>query len=197
VKIGYVRVSTVRQADSGTSLEHQRSILTAAGAEQIFEDAGVSGKNTSRPELTSMQRTLREGDEVLITKLDRLGRNTLDLLSIAKEWKARGITLTVVEQGISTTGAMGELMLTLLGAIAEFERTQILERTAAGREAAKAAGKQVHRPRGWSDREAKKAQTLVKEKHLSVLAASKVLGVSARTVGRMLDRASEIEEATK
>ena len=193
MKIGYIRVSTVRQADSGTSLEHQRSALTAAGAEQIFEDAGVSGKNTSRPELITMQRTLRSGDEVLITKLDRLGRNTLDLLSIAKDWKSRGITLTVVEQGISTTGAMGELMLTLLGAIAEFERTQILERTAAGREAARAAGRQVHRPRGWTDREAKRAKTLIEEKKLSALAAGKVLGVSPRTIGRMLARAKEIE----
>lgn len=193
MKIGYIRVSTARQADSGTSLEHQRSVLTAAGAEQIFEDAGVSGKNTSRPELTTMQRTLREGDEVLITKLDRLGRNTLDLLSIAKDWKTRGITLTVIEQGISTNGAMGDLMLTLLGAIAEFERTQILERTAAGREAAKAAGKEVHRPRGWTDREAKRAKTLMEEKKLSALAAGKVLGVSPRTIGRMLARAKEIE----
>lgn len=193
MKIGYIRVSTARQADSGTSLEHQRSVLTAAGAEQIFEDAGVSGKNTSRPELTTMQRTLREGDEVLITKLDRLGRNTLDLLSIAKDWKTRGITLTVIEQGISTNGAMGDLMLTLLGAIAEFERTQILERTAAGREAAKAAGKEVHRPRGWTDREAKRAKTLMEEKKLSALAAGKVLGVSPRTIGRMVARATEIE----
>lgn len=193
MKVGYIRVSTVRQAEDGTSLEHQRSVLTAAGAEQIFEDAGVSGKNTSRPELTTMQRTLRKGDEVLITKLDRLGRNTLDLLSIARDWKTRGITLTVVEQGISTTGAMGELMLTLLGAIAEFERTQILERTAAGREAAKAAGREVHRPRGWTDREARRAKTLIEEKKLSALAAGKVLGVSPRTIGRMLARAKEIE----
>lgn len=193
MKVGYIRVSTVRQAEDGTSLEHQRSVLTAAGAEQIFEDAGVSGKNTSRPELTTMQRTLRKGDEVLITKLDRLGRNTLDLLSIARDWKTRGITLTVVEQGISTTGAMGELMLTLLGAIAEFERTQILERTAAGREAAKAAGREVHRPRGWTDREARRAKTLIEEKKLSALAAGKVLGVSPRTIGRMVARATEIE----
>lgn len=74
MRIGYARVSTMKQAEHGTSLEDQRKTLEDAGCERIYEDGGVSGATTARPQLQALMEAVRDGDEVCITKLDRLGR---------------------------------------------------------------------------------------------------------------------------
>ena len=192
--IGYARVSTARQADAGTSLKTQRRRLQESGAERVIEDGGRSGATTDRPGLAELRAAVRPGDTVLVTTLDRLGRSTKDLLNIVEGWADRGIGFRCVDQGLDFTGPSGKFLLTLLGAVAELERSMILERTAAGRAAAKAAGRSLGgSTRRWTDRDARKAQSLVREHRLSTRQAAGAMGVSARTLRRMLDRANALE----
>lgn len=190
MKLGYIRVSTIKQQDEGTSLTHQKTELMDAGVERIYEDT-ATGKNANRPGLTALMDAARPGDEILITRLDRLGRNTADMLSITQQWKDNDISLTVIEQGINTSGPTGTLVLTIMSSIAQFERTQILERTAAGRAAAIEQGKTWKRGTTWTPKQARKACRLVEEKHISKIAAGKIMGVSARTIGRMITAAHQ------
>lgn len=141
--IGYARVSTTRQAEEGTSLETQTDHLRAAGAERVIEDGGRSGATTDRPGLRELQAAVRPGDVVLVTRLDRLGRSTKDLLTLIEDWANQGVALKCIDQGLDFSGSAGRFLLTLLGAVAELERSMILERTAAGRAAAKASGKSL------------------------------------------------------
>lgn len=191
--IGYARVSTARQADEGTSLATQQERLKAAGAERIIEDGGRSGATTDRPGLRELQAAVRPGDTVLVTRLDRLGRSTRDLLSIVEDWANNQVGFRCVDQGLDFSGSSGRFLLTLLGAVAELERSMILERTAAGRAAAKAAGKALGGgTRRWTDRDARKAAGLVHGHALSTRQAAGAMGVSPRTLRRMLDRAAEL-----
>lgn len=193
--IGYARVSTTKQAGEGTSLETQRERLREAGAERVIEDGGRSGATTDRPGLAELRAAVRPGDAVLVTRLDRLGRSTKDLLNIVEDWSEQGIGFRCIDQGLDFTGPSGRFLLTLLGAVAELERSMILERTAAGRAATRAAGKSLGgSTRSWSDRDAVKAQSLVREHRLSTRQAAGAMGVSARTLRRMLDRAETLEE---
>lgn len=192
--IGYARVSTTRQADEGTSLATQRDHLQAAGAERVIEDGGRSGATTDRPGLTELRAAVRPGDTVLVTKLDRLGRSTKDLLEVVEHWADQGVGFRCVDQGLDFSGSSGRFLLTLLGAVAELERSMILERTAAGRAAAKAAGHSLGGgSRRWTDRDAHKAAGLVKDHGLSTRQAAGAMGVSPRTLRRMLDRAQELD----
>lgn len=195
--IGYVRVSTTRQADEGTSLETQTERLRAAGAERIIEDGGRSGATTDRPGLKELKAAVRPGDVVLVTKLDRLGRSTRDLLTLVEDWTNQEVTLRCVDQGIDFGGSSGRFMLTLLSAVAELERSMILERTAAGRAAAKAAGHSLGGgTRRWTDRDARRALELVQGHKLSTRQAAGAMGVSPRTLRRMLTRAHELDGGT-
>ena len=192
MRIGYARVSTARQAEHGTSLEDQRRALEGAGCERIYADGGVSGATTRRPQLQALLDAVRDGDQVYITRLDRLGRSTSDLLAIVQDWTQRGIGLHVIEQGLDVSGPTGRLMLTLMGALAEYERSLILERTAAGRAAAKAAGRTWGgSTRRWTDRDARRAAGLV-SRGLTHADAARAMGTSRRTLLRMLDRAAEL-----
>ena len=192
MRIGYARVSTTRQAEHGTSLEDQKAALTAAGCDRIYTDGGVSGATTRRPQLQALRDAVRAGDSVYVTRLDRLGRSTADLLAIVQDWTDRGIGLHVIEQGLDVSGPTGRLMLTLMGALAEYERSLILERTAAGRAAAKASGKSWGgSARRWTDRDARRAAGLV-SRGLTHADAARAMGTSRRTLLRMLDRAREL-----
>ena len=159
---------------------------------RIIVDAGVSGKDMERDGLKTLRLALHDGDTVYITKLDRLGRNTRDVLTVVQDWKERGIGVRFIEQGIETGGAMGKVMITMLSAFAEFERTMILERTQAGLDAAKQSGKVCHRKRSYSDKKALKASEL-RRKGLTFKEIASVLHSSTRTIQRMLQTAEEIE----
>jgi DNA invertase Pin-like site-specific DNA recombinase len=133
--VGYARVSAKDQ-----NLEIQMSQLNAAGCERIYSEK-MSGKNTrDRPEFKKMMDYLREGDVLVITKLDRLARSTADLINIVKTLDSKNIGFKVLNQNIDTTTPQGRLMFTMLAAFAEFERDTINERTAEGIEKAKAKG---------------------------------------------------------
>ena len=134
-RIGYARVSTI-----GQSLEEQRAKLTAAGCSKIFEEK-VSGKKRDRPELARVLEYVREGDTLIITKLDRLARNTMHLHTIAEELERKQVDFIVIDQPqIDTTSSMGRLLFSVLSAVASFERDLINDRTEEGKVRARAKG---------------------------------------------------------
>ena len=133
--VGYVRISSITQNES-----RQLVTMEKHNVEKLFIDK-VSGKDTNRPQLNSMLDFIREGDTVVIHSFDRLARNTKDLLTIVEDLNNRGINLLCEKDNIDTNTPNGKLMLTMLGAIAEFERQLMLERQREGIALAKADGK--------------------------------------------------------
>jgi DNA invertase Pin-like site-specific DNA recombinase len=135
-RIGYARVSTLDQ-----DFELQQARLKAAGC-QIIRAEKVSGASRDgRGELATIIEFLREGDELMVTRLDRLGRDTRDVLNIVHECEQRGAFVTVLDPYVSTRGEMGHLILTVLGMVAQMERRFIKERQREGIDRAKSAGK--------------------------------------------------------
>ncbi len=140
---GYARVSTSQQ-----SLELQTKALKAAGVapSRIFSDK-ATGSNTDRPGLHTLQIKVEEGDVVLVTKLDRLGRDTADMIQIIKQFDEMGVYVRFLDDHITTEGTMGKMVVTILSAVATAERQRILERTNEGRIEAKAKGVKFGRKR--------------------------------------------------
>ena len=134
--IGYARTSTVEQE---ASFEAQRAQLKAAGCEKIFAEKVSSV--AQRAELDAALDYAREGDALVVTKLDRLARSVAHRVSIGERLDAKGISLRVLEQAIDTSTPTGRLMFNMLGAIAQFERELMLERQREGVAKAKAEGK--------------------------------------------------------
>jgi len=153
---GYVRTSTTEQQP-----QLQYDAMKAAGIpdNRIFADEGVSGTMAVRPRLTALLERLEPGDEVVAWKLDRMGRNTRNVLELIETITRKGASFRSLTEGITTTGPMGKAMLTIMSAFAELERDTIVERTRAGLEAAKAKGKVGGRP---SIVDAKKLATIKK-----------------------------------
>lgn len=150
MNIGYVRVSTVEQNE-----ERQLEGLKKRDIDKWFTEK-VSAKNMDRPQLKAMIDFARDGDTVYIHSLDRLARSTKDLLQIVEGLQAKGIHLVSNKENIDTSTATGKLMLTMIGAIAEFERTNLLERQKEGIAIAKREGKYMGRkkieyPENWKD----------------------------------------------
>jgi DNA invertase Pin-like site-specific DNA recombinase len=140
-KVGYTRVSSVDQ-----NLARQ---LDGIKLDRVFEDK-ASGKDVKRPALTALQAFVREGDTVMVHSIDRLARNLVDLRAIVSGLNDKGVTVTFVKENLTfssdTTSPMNTLMLSMMGAFAEFERSMILERQREGIAAARAAGKPTGRP---------------------------------------------------
>lgn len=140
-KVAYKRVSTVEQ-----KTDRQ---LDGLAFDKVFEDK-VSGKDINRPALQEMLEYVREGDELYIHSLDRLGRNTVDLIELMNQLRAKGVTVKFVKQGLEfkpdTSNPMNDLMFTMLAAFSQFERELMLERQREGIAKAKAEGKYKGRP---------------------------------------------------
>lgn len=139
--VGYARTSTLDQV---AGFEYQQSQLLKAGVEvdQLFKEQASAV--SSRPELEAAIRYARKGDTLVVTKLDRLARSVKDLLAIIAELDIKGVALRILDFGgstVDTKGPTGKLLLTLVGAIGEFERSMMLERQRAGVAKAKVAGK--------------------------------------------------------
>jgi DNA invertase Pin-like site-specific DNA recombinase len=135
--IGYARTST---ADQHAGLDDQVAELMSAGATRIFSEQ-VSSVDAARPQLQAALQFLREGDEFVCTKPDRLARSTTELLRTVEELARRGVRVRLLSMNIDTSTATGKLLLTLMGAVASFEREIMLERQRAGIAKAKAEGK--------------------------------------------------------
>lgn len=140
---GYARVSTSQQ-----SLDIQFKVLKGAGVKEsrIFSDKG-SGSNTNRKGLELLRLKVEDGDVVLVKKLDRLGRDTADMIHLIKEFEEQGVAVKFLDDGISTEGEMGKMVVTILSAVAQAERHRILERTNEGRQEAKLKGIRFGRKR--------------------------------------------------
>jgi DNA invertase Pin-like site-specific DNA recombinase len=179
--IGYARVSTV---DQNADLQH--AALKTAGCKKIYTDHGVSGTRAKRPELDKMLEHLRDGDEVVVWKLDRLGRNTRNLLALIDDLEERGVHFRSLTEGITTTGAMGKAIFTVMSAFAQLERDQLAERTKAGMAAAAANGRRAGRREVTAgDWKVKRAHEL-KAQGLKPSDIGKIIGASRATVYRYL-----------
>jgi DNA invertase Pin-like site-specific DNA recombinase len=136
MRIGYGRVSTRDQHP-----EAQHDALVAANCDEVFIDK-ASGKLARRPELDrALLSANRKGDQLVITKLDRLGRSLENLIDLSKDLQTRGVDLVVLDQGIDTSTAVGRMFFQILGSIAEFEHALMSERTMDGLAAARARGR--------------------------------------------------------
>jgi DNA invertase Pin-like site-specific DNA recombinase len=179
MKIGYARVSTPDQ-----SLALQRDALRKAGCRQIYEEV-ISGARVERPVLQQLLTHVREGDVLLIWKLDRLGRSLRHLLEVVTALEHRGIGFKSLQENIDTTTSSGKLVFHLFGALAEFERDLIRDRTHAGLAAARARGRVGGRPAGLSpaaEATALAAETLYREGTLSIRAIAEKLHIAKSTL---------------
>ena len=134
-RIGYARVSTIEQ-----DLDVQLERLKAEGCEVIRSEKVSGGSRKGRAELETILAFLRPGDELIVTRLDRFGGDTRDVLNLIHECEERGASVTVLDPHVSTKGEMGHIVLTVLGMVAQMERRFIRERQKDGIERAKAAG---------------------------------------------------------
>ena len=140
-KIGYARVSSLSQ-----STDIQKEALTNAGCDHVRTEKKSGSTTEGRTELATILDFLQEGDVLCVHKLDRLGRNTRDVLNLVHELNERGCSLQVLEPAIDTSGPMGTMMITVLGMVSEMELGFIKERQRAGIDKAKAAGVYKGRP---------------------------------------------------
>jgi len=176
--VGYARVSTLDQKP-----ELQLDALKAIGCAKLFVER-ASGAKEERPQLRAALDYLRPGDTLVVWKLDRLARSMKQLIETVDELKARGIGFRSLTEAIDTTTAAGELFFHLFGALAQFERSIIRERTNAGIKAALARGRKGGRRTKVKPDDIKAALALLAEPDISVRAAAKRLGLSVSTLYR-------------
>ncbi|MFI8435615.1 recombinase family protein [Streptomyces sp. NPDC079020] len=189
MKIGVARVSTRDQHP-----EAQEDALRAAGCEKVFTDK-ASGKLARRPELDKALLVAREGDQLVVTKLDRLGRSLENLIELSKNLQERGVGLVVLDQGIDTSTAVGRMFFQILGAIAEFEHALMSERTMDGLEAARARGRTGGQKPKLGPRQVQLAREMYDSGELTVQQIADEFGVTRPTIYRHLSKvASQSQE---
>lgn len=181
MKIGYARVSTFDQ-----NLDLQTDALKQAGCKRVFTDHGVSGKKMARPGLDKALEHLRKGDSLVIWKLDRLGRSLNHLLEIIEELKGRGVQFASIQDGFDTATASGEMVFSVIGAMAEYERNLVRERTMAGLASARARGRMGGRPRQLDDGQVKVAISLAEAGELTIQEVCTQVGCSRSTYYRQV-----------
>lgn len=178
--IGYARVSTDDQTPA-----LQLDALARAGCERVFTDQGVCGAAPLRPALQDALGAISEGDVLVVWRLDRLGRSLADLIALINGLKAKGCGFRSLSEAIDTTTAGGVLIFHVLGALAEFERGLIAERTRAGLAAAKQRGKKLGRRKALSPDQVAHARKLV-DAGEPVTEVAKTLKVDRATLYRAL-----------
>lgn len=177
--IGYARVSTLDQ-----STDLQTDALETSGCEKIFQEK-VSGRKTERPKLTEALEYMREGDTLVVWKLDRLARSTKQLISTVEDLKERNINFKCLTFDIDTTTASGNLVFTIFSALAQFEAELISERTKAGLDAAKARGRLGGRPKALCKDDLVRGQLLL-DGGQTTRQVAEALNVSKATISRYL-----------
>jgi len=185
MKIGYARVSSDDQ-----SLDLQRDALRQAGCERIYEEKESGGK-VDRPELLRLMEALRQGDTLVVWRLDRLGRSLKHLIETVEQLEAIGVGFQSVTEAIDTTTSGGKLVFHIFAALAEFERTLIRERTRAGLKAARARGRQGGRPLTLSEDKRRMAQVLRDDPKQSVASICTALGITRTTFYRYTQGSNE------
>ncbi|MDO2391724.1 recombinase family protein [Mycobacterium avium subsp. hominissuis] len=197
MRIGYGRVST-RDQRPGV----QRDALAAAGCDRIFLDV-VSGKLARRPELDkALLSANRAGDQLVVTKLDRLGRSLEHLIELSKRLEAAGVDLVVLDQGIDTSTSIGRMFFQILGAVAEFEHALMSERTMDGLAAARARGRTGGQKPKLGPRQVKLAQQMYDEtgddgkRRYTVAQIAAEFGVTRPTIYRHLSKPLNTSSST-
>ncbi len=179
--IGYARVSTDDQ-----KLDLQKDALLKVGCEKIFDDH-MSGAKAERPGLTKALDMCRGGDTLVIWRLDRLGRSIKNLIELAEVLDKRGIGLMSCQESIDTNTSGGKLLFHMFGALAEFERNLLIERTNAGLVAARARGKTGGRPKALDANKRALAVKLYEEKNHSIKQICSIMHVGRTTLYKYLD----------
>ncbi len=181
MQVGYARVSTLEQ-----NLDLQMDALEKSGCQRVFKDT-TSGARSDRQGLRDALDYVREGDVLVVWKLDRLGRGLRHLIDTITSLNARGVGFKSLQESLDTTTSGGRLIFHIFGALAEFERELIRERTRAGLAAARARGRQGGRPRKLdSPRKVAMAQALYNEGTHSINDICQTLGVSRATLYRVI-----------
>jgi DNA invertase Pin-like site-specific DNA recombinase len=182
VKLGYARVSTGEQ-----NLALQIDALRAAGAERIFEDKAISGATVIKPAYAELLKTARAGDEIIVWRLDRLSRSLVTLITELSMMNELKLGFRSVTENIETVTPAGQLFFHMIGAFAQFERDVIRERTVAGLESARRAGKRLGRPPSITDEQWHQATKLMQPPHgMSVQAVANLLNVSRQAIYKRL-----------
>jgi DNA invertase Pin-like site-specific DNA recombinase len=181
--VGYARVSAQDQ-----NPQLQLDALAGAGCEQVFHETGA-GTFRERPELSACLRTVREGDAVVVWRLDRLARSLKDLVEIIHDLNYRGVGFRSLTESIDTTGSGGMLVFHIFSALAEFEHSLIRERTMAGLAAARARGRLGGRKPILSAADVRKAVAMLADPAITKAEIAKHFGVSRVTLNAALKRA--------
>lgn len=178
--VGYSRVSTQDQ-----NPELQLDALNAAGCEKIFTEK-MSGAKRDRPELLAALEYVRAGDTLVVWKMDRLARSLKQLIETIEELETREIGFRSLTESIDTTTSSGKLVFHIFGALAEFERSIIRERTMAGLASARARGRFGGRPKRLSEEDLAVAKAMLSDPKITVEQVAERLGVAASTLYRYL-----------
>lgn len=181
MKFGYVRVSTLEQNPS-----LQLDALKAAGCDEIITDE-ISGKSANRPGLNDLLNKLRVGDELLVWRLDRLGRSLQNLIELINDFDSKGIKFKSLTENIDTSTNNGRLIFNIFASLAEFERNLIRERTIAGLSAARARGRLGGRPNADKSK-IDAAVQLYNKKELTVEQICKAIGISKGTLYKYINQ---------
>ena len=176
--IGYARVSTQEQ-----NLDLQLDALERAGCEKVFSDT-ASGAKAARPNLEQALSHAREGDTLVVWKLDRLGRSLRHLIDTVQALSGRGVGFKSLQESIDTTTPGGKLVFHVFGALAEFERDLVKERTNAGLASARARGRRGGRAKSLSEKQRQQAKALIKDPSISIGEICKTLKISRSTLYR-------------
>ncbi|EQC1412964.1 recombinase family protein [Providencia rettgeri] len=184
--VGYARVSTDDQ-----SLDLQRDALRLIGCEQIFEDH-LSGAKVERPGLNQILQYVRAGDNIVVWRLDRLSRSLKDLIEMVTLLESRQIGLKSLQESIDTSSSSGKLIFHLFGALAEFERNLIRERTQAGLQAARVRGRKGGRPKALSKDKQALAVKLYDEKQHTITQICEMMGISKPTLYKYIEVAKGV-----
>jgi DNA invertase Pin-like site-specific DNA recombinase len=184
--IGYARVSTDDQ-----NLDLQRDALHQAGCKEIYEDR-LSGAKAARPGLQKALEVASAGDILVVWRLDRLGRSLKDLISIVEGLDQRKVELHSLQESLATHSNEGKLIFHLFGALAEFERNLIRERTQAGLKAARARGRTGGRPKALDASKRKLAVKLYEEKQYTIDEICHMMGISKPTLYSYVEEVNKI-----
>lgn len=183
--LGYCRVSRADQ-----DLRRQVDALQEAGCDRIFQDHGVSGSVTSRPGLDELLAYARPGDVIVVQALDRLGRNTRHLLTLVDHLHERQVSLRILTLGVDTATPAGQLVMTVMAALAAMEKALLVERVHSGLEAARKRGRVGGRPPSLSE-ERKREVIRMKASGRTVAEIARLMVTSERTVRRVLRASTE------
>lgn len=180
---GYARVSTTKQMKNGNSLTDQETALRKAGAETVVAD-DFTGTKMDRPEFSKLMKELKDGDTLIVTKLDRFARTVVEGVTTVRELIERGVTVRILNMGTVENTPTGKVTLSVMLAFAEFERDMIIERTQTGKQIARENGKRVDgRPNKFSEAKINHALDLLHSGN-SYTAVEDMTGISKSTLIR-------------